>query len=76
MGKDIKFKDHKKWVNGNRAFYWSPDFGDTDNYVKRKHPLCLQSKQFNGKMKGRTWVYYSEQDAKQLYRFLKNIFGK
>lgn len=66
----------RKWEEGNRAFYWTFDYGDTDNYVKRKHPLCLQSKEYNRKMKGRTWVYYSEKDAKKLLRFLKNIFEK
>ncbi len=59
-------KKEISWSEGNRAFYW------TSNY---KHPLCLQSKQYNGNMKGRTWVYYSNADAKKLYLFLKNIFN-
>jgi hypothetical protein len=66
----------KEWIKGNRAFYWTPDYGDTDNCVKRKHPLCLQSKEFNREMKGRTWVYYSEKDARELLKFLKSVLEK
>ena len=58
----------KEWKKGNRAFYWTKDY--------EPHPLCLQSKEYNRTMKGNTWVYYSKKDAKQLYKFLKNIFEK
>ena len=61
-----------EWKEGNRAFYWRDVKLKRNKYLK--HPLCLQSKQYNEGMKGVTWVYYSEKDAKRLLKFLKNIF--
>ena len=58
-------KKSRKSVKGNRAFYYTP------KYAK---PLCLQSRQHNGDMKGLTWVYYSEKDARRLQRFLNEVF--
>ena len=60
-------KLQKEWSEGNRAFYWN------ENIPYIKHPLCLQSKQYNSGT-GVTWVYYSKADAKRLYKFLKEIF--
>lgn len=69
-----KNKTHKKWVDGNRAFLWDYDYGDTDSYIKRKLPLTLRSKDPTTKKNKCSWVSYSEKDAKKLFRFLKNIF--
>ena len=67
-------KTHKKWVNGNRAFLWNYDYGDTDSYVKRTHPLQLRSKNPCTKENVCSWVEYSEKDVKRLLKFLKDIF--
>lgn len=56
------------WERGNRAFHWN------ENVKYIKHPLCLQSKEYNREMKGVTWVYFSKTDAENLYKFLKKIF--
>ena len=66
----MKKIERKRWQKGNRAFNWI--FNDPCI----KHPLCLQSKEYNHTMRYNTWVYYSKTDAKELYKFLKEIFEK
>ena len=58
---------NKEWKRGSRGFYWTP---------KYDKPLCLQSKQYNFDLKGVTWVYYSERDARKLLKFLKGVFNE
>lgn len=58
-------KKRTEWNRENRAFYWTPEY---------EHPLCLQSREYNGTQKGNTWVYYSKTDAYELFKFLRKIF--
>lgn len=67
-------KNKNEWKNGNRAFSWTDP---KPQYIS--HELCLQSEDFNlcphcQKRGTITWVYYSKQDARKLYKFLKEIF--
>jgi hypothetical protein len=67
LGNNIKnMKKNRNWKSGDRSFNWSPEYKET--------PLCLQSREYNRDMKGVTWVYYSEKDAKRLLKFLKKVF--
>ena len=63
-------KRQSESVKGNRAFYWT---NSIKGIGELKHPLCLQSKEYNKEGKGLTWVYFSKSDAKRLLKFLQSL---